>query len=69
MDAADFYNAFVSAVPLQYKDAQRRTINEPSRVRWSVPGYQVQVLKTGSSVRLVYAPDDATLEAVDALLG
>jgi hypothetical protein len=65
-DAAEFYNAYVSATTSQYASAP--IINEPSRVRWAIPSYQLQVLQTGSSVRLVYAPDASTLEAVDAQL-
>jgi hypothetical protein len=67
-DAAEFYNAYTSAVTDQYQSSLAPLINDPSLLRWAVPGAQLQVLETGATVRFVYAPDAATLEAVDAQL-
>jgi hypothetical protein len=68
-DAAEFYGAYVSAITARFGANASRTINEPSRARWSVPGYQVQVLKTDTRVRVIYGPDDWSVEVVDGLLG
>lgn len=67
-DAAEMFNAFSESIPEQYRTAQRRTLAQAGLSRWIIPDYQVQVLKTDNTVRIVYAPDAATLEQVDALI-
>jgi hypothetical protein len=67
-DAAEFYNAYLNAITAQFGANQFRTISEPSRVRWNVPSFQVQALKTDTWVRVIYAPDDWTVQVVDAVL-
>jgi hypothetical protein len=67
-DAAEMFNAFAESIPAQYAADQRRTLTQPGVGRWTIPGYQVQALTTGKTVRMVYAPDVATLEQVDALI-
>jgi hypothetical protein len=68
-DAAEMYNAFVQSVPAHYKGDQVRTIALPSVARWSIPEYQLQALKTDNVVRIIYAPDDLTLNRVEVQLG
>lgn len=67
-DAAEMYNAYSRSVEGRFKSAAYRTIDRPSDTRWASPEYQIQVLKTGNAVRIVYAPTDALLEAVEATL-
>jgi hypothetical protein len=68
-DAAEMFNAFVQSIPARYKENQQRTIALPAVARWTVPEYQVQALKTDNAVRIIYAPDDLTLNRVEAQLG
>ena len=63
------YNAFVQSVPAHYKENQVRTIALPSVARWTIPEYQLQALKTDNVVRIIYAPDDLTLNRVEVQLG
>jgi hypothetical protein len=67
-DAAEMFNAFSESIPAQFLTNQRRTLARAGLGRWTIPEYQVQVLKTDNTVRIVYAPDGATLEQVDALI-
>jgi hypothetical protein len=67
-DASEMFNAFTRSIALQYKGQQQRTMSLPAINRWSIPEYRVQALKTDNVVRFVFAPDDATLDQVDALL-
>jgi len=67
-DAAQMYNAWVDSIPLTFKEGQARTLRMPSMTRWATAEYQIQAITTGNVVRLVYAPDVATLERVDAAL-
>jgi hypothetical protein len=68
-DAAEMYNAIVQSIPAHYKENQQRTITMPSVARWTIPEYQVQALKTANVVRIIYAPDDLTLNRVELQLG
>jgi hypothetical protein len=68
-DAAEMYNAFVRSIPAQYQANAQRTITQPSVARWTIPEYQVQALKTDNVVRIIYAPDDLTLNRVEVQLG
>jgi hypothetical protein len=68
-DAAEMYNAFSDGVDARYKGQVQRVVELPGVTRWSIPEYQVQVLKTGNMVRIVYAPDAATLDRVEIELG
>ena len=67
-DAAEFYNAYLSNLDSLYGATAVPLINEPSRVRLALPEYQVQLLKTGPIVRLVYAPNGDLLNLVDSAL-
>jgi len=67
-DAAEFYNAYLTTLDSIYGATQVPLIAEPSRVRLALPEYQVQLLKTGPIVRLVYAPNGDLLNIVDAAL-
>jgi hypothetical protein len=66
-DAAQMYNAWSDSIPMLFADAQP-TLSIPSETRWSTADYQIQVLTTGNMVRIVYAPDTATLGLVDGVL-
>lgn len=68
-DAAEMYNAFVLSMAARHRGSQQRTITLPAVARWTVPGYQVQALKTEKMVRIVYAPDALTLDRVEQQLG
>ena len=65
-DAAEFYNAYVRAVGRRFGASLRQVQAQPSRLRWSAPGMLIQALKTNDRVRLVFAPNELTLDAVDA---
>jgi hypothetical protein len=67
-DASEMYNAWSQSVPLVFKDTAQQTLALPSQTRWSSGEYQVQALTTGNTVRIVYAPDAATLDLVDSVL-
>lgn len=67
-DAAEMYNAFVQRIDDQYPFDARRTVTQPSLGRWTIPGYQLQVIKTDNVVRIAYAPDAETLDQVEAHL-
>jgi len=68
-DAAEMYNAIVRSVPAHYKGNQVRSIALPSVARWTIPEYQLQALKTDNVVRIIFAPDDLTLNRVEVQLG
>ncbi|MFN8635635.1 MAG: hypothetical protein U0893_17445 [Chloroflexota bacterium] len=67
-DAAEMYNAWASNIEVQYKTDQVQTVTLPAVTRWAIPEYRVQALKTDNVVRIVFAPDDVTVDQVDALL-
>jgi hypothetical protein len=67
-DAAQYYNAFVANIGAQFGRGAVRTISEPSLARWTTPEYQIQAIKTDDVVRIVYAPDGALLDQVEAEL-
>jgi hypothetical protein len=68
-DAAEMYNTFSDGVDARYKGEQQRIVELPGVTRWSIPEYQLQVLKTDNIVRIVYAPDGSTLDRVEIALG
>lgn len=65
-DAAEFYNAFVPTVPHRFGPSAVRTVDIPSTIRWSTPEGQIQILKTGDRVRLIFAPTVQAIETVAA---
>jgi hypothetical protein len=67
-DAAEMYNAWSKSVPIVFKDTAQQTLALPSQTRWSAGTHVIQALTTGNTVRVVYAPDAATLELVDSVL-
>lgn len=67
-DAAEMYNTFVANVTAQFKSAAARTIVQPSLARWTTAEYQIQAIKTGTVVRIVYAPDAQTMDQVEEQL-
>lgn len=67
-DAAEMYNAWSKSVPLVFKDEARPALSLPSQTRWVTDEYHIQVITTGNTVRLVYAPDAATVDLVDSAL-
>ena len=67
-DAAEMFNGFVTNLEIQHKAAAVRTIDQPGLTRWTTPEYAVQAIKTGNVVRIGYAPDDVTLNMVEAAL-
>jgi hypothetical protein len=67
-DAAEMYNAWSKSVPVVFKATAQQTLALPSQTRWSAGEYQIQALTTGKTVRLVYAPNAATLDLVDSVL-
>lgn len=67
-EAAELFNAFADSVPSQYPIENRRLLEQAGIGRWAIPDGLVQVLTTGNTVRIVYAPDAATLDLVDAVI-
>ena len=67
-DAAEMYNAFVASIEAQFKTGAVRTISQASLARWTTAEYQIQAIKTGKVVRIVYAPDAATMERAEEQL-
>ena len=65
-DAAEFYNAYGRGISRRFGTGLRRTLDQPSLVRWSTPIGQVQLLKTGERAILIVAPTNETIEVVAA---
>jgi len=69
-DAAEFFNAYLGTVVRRYVSTPIGAQYQPSLARWAVPEGMIQLLRTEDQVRLVFAPDVDTLDAVaNALAG
>ncbi|MFN8521854.1 MAG: hypothetical protein U0821_01975 [Chloroflexota bacterium] len=67
-DAAEFFNAIADLVATRFGTRQARAVDLPSFIRWNTPSGPAQLLKTGTSVTLLLAPDDTVLGVVAAQL-
>lgn len=67
-DAAEFFNAFVPTVDRRFGGTQTRTLDHPSRIRWSTPQGPIEALHTRDRVSIVYGPNDEELNRVLAQL-
>ena len=65
IDAAEFYNAYTRAVVQRFGSTQRPLVTQPSRNIWFAADRFVEIMKSGDHVRIVFAPDAATLDAID----